>query len=138
MKRNLGIAAFALALSAGVASAENVNPGLQQIANYLGLDSGAYSAMELHELLSARRDGDQAAYTYLLNGGKAPAAETVSAGRQQLAALAGVNADAYTTDELVNLRAAQIAGDIQGVNFYLKHENRNTVNFPVVRMGRNG
>ncbi|MFT3688000.1 hypothetical protein [Paenirhodobacter sp.] len=132
MKRNLGIAAVVLALSAGVASASEVNPGLQQIANQLGVDAGAYSASELVQLLNA---DDDFVYNNLLNRVGA-SANTVSQGREQLAAQAGVNAADYTTAEIIRIRDAQRKGDLQAVSFYINHENRNTVNLPVVRMGR--
>lgn len=136
MKRNLGIAALVLALGAGAASASEVTAGQQQIANYLGVEAGAYSASELAQLLGARNSGDDFAYNNLLDRAGAKA-ETVSQGREQLAAQAGVNASDYTTAELIRIRDAQRKGDLQAVNFYVNHENRNTVSVPVVRLGRN-
>lgn len=136
MKRNLVIAALALSLSAGVASAANVTAGQQQIANYLGVDAGAYSASELAQLLAARNSGDEFTYSNLLDrSGEAAPVETQ--GKAQLAAQAGVNAADYTSAELIRIRAAQRKGDLQAVDFYISHDNRNTVTFPVVRQGRN-
>lgn len=135
MQRNFGIAALALVLSAGVASAADVTPGQQQIANYLGVEAGAYSASELAQLLGARNAGDTFAFNNLLDRAGATAG-TVSQGREQLAAQAGVSAADYSTAELIQIRVAQRKGDLQALNFYINHENRNTVNFPAVRMGR--
>lgn len=135
MKRTLGIAAIALAFGASVASAADVTPGQQQIANYLGVDAGAYNASELAQLLGARNAGDSFLYSNLLDRAGA-VAETVSQGKAQLAAQAGVDAADYSTAELIRIRDAQRKGDLQALDFYVNHENRNTVSFPVLRSGR--
>lgn len=136
MKLNFGAAALALALSAGVASASDINAGQQQIANYLGVNAGAYNSSELAQLLAARNAGDNFTYSNLLaRSGSAEGVE--SQGKAQLAAQAGVDAADFTSAELIQLRNAQRRGDLQDVNFYLSHDNRNTVTFPVLRLGRN-
>lgn len=137
MKRNFGIAALALVLSAGVASAENVNPGLQQIANYLRVNASEYTSVELHELLAARNSGDQSTFTYLLNhGDRAVSTDEVSQGKAQIAQQVGLDASQYTTAELIRVQEAKRRGDLQEVDFVVKHLNRNTFNFPVADTGR--
>ncbi|MPL74130.1 hypothetical protein SDC9_19940 [bioreactor metagenome] len=136
MKRNMAYSALALVLSAGVASAADVNPGLQQIANYLGVDAGAYSATELHQLLGARDAGDQSSYDYFLKRVGATEAAAVTAGKAQIAAQVGLNPAEYTTAELIRVQQAQRQGDLQTVSFVVSHQNRNTVVNPQVAMGR--
>ena len=136
MKRNMAYSALALVLSAGVASAADVNPGLQQIANYLGVDAGAYSATELHQLLGARDAGDQSTYDYFLKHAGAAQGDAVTAGKAQIAAQVGLNPAEYTTAELIRVQKAQRQGDLQTVAFVVSHQNRNTIVNPQVAMGR--
>ncbi|RLL64563.1 hypothetical protein [Paenirhodobacter hankyongi] len=136
MKRNMTYAAVALVLSAGVASAAETNQGLQQIANYLGVDAGAYSATELHQLLGARDAGDQSTYDYFLNRVGAAQGDAVTAGKAQIAAQVGLNPAEYTTAELIRVQKAQRQGDLQTVTFVVSHQNRNTIVNPQVAMGR--
>lgn len=135
MKRNMTYAALALVLSAGVASATEVNPGLQQIADYLGVDAGAYSATELHQLLGARDAGDQSTYDYFLKRVDAAPSDAMTAGKAQIAAQVGLNPAEYTTAELIRVQQAQRQGDLQTVNFVVSHQNRNTIVNPQVAMG---
>ena len=109
---------------------------LNQIANYLGVDAGAYSAVTLHELLAARNDGDQYTYNYLLKHGDAATVETSNAGKLQLAKQVGLNADDYTSAELIRVQEAQRRGDLQEVNFVVSHQNRNSFDFPQAAVGR--
>jgi len=136
MKRSIAYSALALVLSAGVASAAEVNPGLQQIADYLGVDANAYSATELHQMLGARDAGDQSTYGYFLNHVDQTPKQDVSAGKAQLAAQVGLNPAEYTTAELIRVQQAQRESDLQTVNFVVSHQNRNTIVNPVVQMGR--
>lgn len=136
MRNALAYTALALALSAGAASAAETSPGLQQIANYLGVDAGAYSAVELHQLLGARSNGDQSTFNYLLSHGDRASTETVNAGKAQLAAQVGLNPSDYTSAELIRVQDAQRRGDLQTVNFFVSHQNRNSVYFPQAEVGR--
>lgn len=135
MKRNMAYSALALVLSAGVASAADVNPGLQQIADYLGVDAGAYSATELHQLLGARDAGDQSTYDYFLKRVDAAPSDAMTAGKAQIAAQVGLNPAEYTTAELIRVQQAQRDADLQTVNFVVSHQNRNTIVNPQVPMG---
>jgi hypothetical protein len=136
MRGKLVFASFALALAAGAASAAEANPGLQQIANQLGLESGAYSATELHQLLAAREDGDQSAYAWLLAHGDTRTDAGVSAGKAQLAAQVNLNPAEFTTAELIQIDEAKRRSDLQGVTFYTRHENRNEIYHPQPDTGR--
>lgn len=136
MRNFVALSALAIALSAGAASAAETNAGLQQIAHYLGVDAGAYSAVELHQLLGARSNGDQSTYAYLLEHGDRTAAETVTAGKAQLAAQVGLNPNDYTSAELIRVQDAQRRGDLQAVNFIVSHDNRNSFNFVYEPAGR--
>jgi len=117
-------------------SAAETNQGLQQIADYLGVDAGAYSATELHQLLGARDAGDQTTYGYFLNHANQASSQAVSAGKAQIAAQVGLNPTEYTTAELIRVQQAQRDSDLQTVNFVVSHQNRNTIVNPVVQMGR--
>lgn len=137
MRDKLVFASVALVLAAGVASAADVTPGLQQIANQLGVDAGAYSATELHQLLAAREDGEQSTYAYLLAHGdsRSPAANSV--GKAQLAAQVNLDPTEFTTDELLAISDAKRSGDLQGVSFYSRHLNRNDIFHPQGGVGDN-
>lgn len=136
MRNELVFAGLALVLAAGAASASGVTPGRQQLANQLGVDAAAYSAAELTQLQGARRDNDKAAYDALLSRSTTRAEGTVSAGKAQIAAQIGVDPADFTTAELVRLTHAKRSADLQAVNFYLKHENRNDIYFPQPQRGR--
>ncbi|MGD9916718.1 MAG: hypothetical protein AB7U46_01775 [Paenirhodobacter sp.] len=136
MRNVLASTAFALALSAGAASAGGANAGIDQIAHYLGVNAGAYSSVELHQLLAARNAGDQSTYAYLLAHGDRSSDTAATAGKEQLAAQAGLNANDYTAAELIRVRDAQLRGDLQEVNFVVSHQNRNSIVNPQVQVGR--
>lgn len=135
MRNTLTLAALALALTAGIASATVASPGQSQIASYLGVDAGAYSNAELAALLAARHDGDQSTYAFLLAHGNRSASETVNIGKAQLAAQVGLDPAQYTSAELIRVQKAQIRGDLQTVNFVVSHANRNGFNFPQAELG---
>ncbi|MBZ4023777.1 hypothetical protein CKO11_15095 [Rhodobacter sp. TJ_12] len=136
MRNTFALAAAALALSAGFASAAEPNQGLKQIASYLGVDAGAYSANELHQLLAARSSGDQSTYAYLLDRNDRSNSTRVSAGKAQIAAQAELDPAQYTTAELILIDRAQREGRQQDAEFYINHENRNDIYHPVPRRGR--
>ncbi|SOC16954.1 hypothetical protein SAMN05877809_10924 [Rhodobacter sp. JA431] len=136
MRTTVALAAAALALSAGFASASEPNQGLKQIAAYLGVDAGAYSATELHELLAARKDGDQSTYAYLLERGDLNKDAATSAGKSQLAAQLKLDPSEYTSNELTLISEARRDGDRNAERFLLNHENRNNIYHPVPQIGR--
>ncbi|PTV95827.1 hypothetical protein C8J27_103155 [Rhodobacter aestuarii] len=135
MRNTVAIAAVALALGTSFASAAEPRQGLQQIADYLGLDAGAYSATELHELLAARDAGDQSTYAYLLERGDLAKDAAASDGKSQLAAQLGLDASAFTSAELTQISDARRDGDRNAEHFLLNHENRNNIYHPVPQIG---
>ena len=60
----------------------------------------------------------------LAGGAYAAPATGVNAGTAQLALYAGVSADKYTADELIQIVNAKRNNDISTLNFYLSGENR--------------
>lgn len=136
MRNIFALSAAALALTASFASADTNSVGLQQIANYLGVDAGAYSATELHELLAARNDGDQSTYAYLLDQENRSTSEALTPGKAQIAAQVGLDPSQYSTAELAMVQDALRDGDQQAANFVISHQNRNNYYFPQPEMGR--
>jgi len=135
MRNELVFAGLALVFAAGAANATGVTPGHHQLASQLGVDAGAYSASELAQISAAKRDGDQSTVTWLLAHGEDRSSDTNSVGKAQIAEQIGVDAAQFTSAELTQLTAAKRAGDVQAVNFYLKHENRNDYYFPQRSIG---
>ncbi|MFC7705940.1 hypothetical protein ACFQXB_17290 [Plastorhodobacter daqingensis] len=108
MQKKLVLAALAACVSAGAASAGPIGAGKAQLAAQLGVDAAAYSVADLIALDVARRDNDQLAERFILNGtGKAAAKRSAATvGRNQLAASLGVSAADYTLPELVSMLPA--------------------------------
>lgn len=86
----------------GQASAES----LAQLAAAAGVSGGDYSVEELSQLTEARRENDAQAIAFIVDRAAKPAAaaEVVTPGEAQLAAVLGVDPAQYTLAELVALQ----------------------------------
>ncbi len=83
----------------------NDNAGAAQLALALGVEPGRFTTAELLQIQDAKRDNDQFRINAILSGQTRAAGDRgVTAGKEQLAALAGVNAADYTLAELVALQ----------------------------------
>jgi hypothetical protein len=127
----ISAAVVALGLAAGAASAQSVNPGLEQLAALAGVNAAGYTQADLVNLIDAQRSNDQekAAFITATASGVASRAETagyvgLSQGDVQLAKLAGVEPGVYSASELNRLIAAKNANDPQTVAFILNHTDR--------------
>ena len=130
-KLTLTIAALATALTAGVVSAQTVNPGVAQLAASVGVSPSVFSASQLIRLEQAQRDNDQQTINFIIGQARGTVSRsdkgaTVSAGDAQLARIAGVEPGLYTTAELVRLIDAQRDNDNEEVDFILSGTNRAT------------
>ena len=128
-KLTLTIAAVATALTAGIASAQSVSPGVAQLAASAGVSPTAYTQSQLIRLIEAQRNNDQQAIDFIMGQAGADVSRSDkgasgSAGDAQLAALAGVEPGRFTTNELVRLIDAQRDNDRQEVDFILSGTNR--------------
>lgn len=123
-------ASVALIALSSASFAQSINPGVAQLALEAGVAPGAYTQAQLIELHDAQRDNDANAVAYILSQGANAGNTTLSSSSQpaqgvvQLAKLAGVEPGAYTQDELVRLRDAQLNNRPAEVNYILSHENR--------------
>ncbi|PYF09284.1 hypothetical protein C8J30_10930 [Rhodobacter viridis] len=135
MRNELVFAGLALVLAAGAANATGVTPGHLQLANQLGVEAGASSAGELAQIADARRDNDQSTVAWLLAHGNSRASAETSVGKAQIAAQLGVDASDFTAAELTQIADAKRDGNLHGVRFILKHENRNDYYFPQPAVG---
>lgn len=137
MKRNLTLSALALILTAGVAGAAEVTPGVAQIAAQLGVNAADYTAPELGAMIAAKENGQQGTYAYFLNHVNREPEATVNAGKAQFAAQLGVDPADYTGAELQMISDAKRAGDTQALDYVLSHTNRKTYDIaPQPAMGR--
>ncbi|MBC2837468.1 hypothetical protein [Paragemmobacter straminiformis] len=77
-----------------------------QIAASAGVQGGDYSVAELQRLIDARSEGDAATVDFIVNraGKAANAAEVVTPGEAQLAAVIGVDPAQYTLAQLIALQ----------------------------------
>jgi hypothetical protein len=128
-KLTLSIAALAAALTAGVASAQSVNPGVAQLAASVGVSATAFTPAQMIRLEQAQRENDQQTIDFILsqaNGAvsRSDKGASVSAGDVQLARIAGVEPGLYSTAELSRLIDAQRNDRSDEVNFILSGENR--------------
>lgn len=108
MKRLVLTTAVALGLAVPAFAAD-------QIAGHLNVAPGAYSQTELARLKAAQNAGDaeQVAALKALFDGTAVSTQSVGVepGHAQLAANLGLDPNAYTTAELVRIKAARSEGD---------------------------
>ena len=125
-------AAVALSVFAGAAAAQSVNPGKAQLAALLGVDANAYTSAQLIQLDGAMRENNDEKVRFIMSqagdvAGRADFANgSVSQGDAQLARIVGVEPGAYTTEELIRLKAAQDANDDEAIDFILSGEARDT------------
>ena len=83
-------------------------PGDAQTAGLLGVEAGRFTAAELQILTEARRHNDSETAAWILSGeNRQGEPETVSAGKAQLAAILGVDANQYSLAELTAIAAAR-------------------------------
>lgn len=133
MFRKLTASALILATLSGAALAASAQPGVNagdvQLALTAGVEPGAYSRAELINIIEAKRENDATRLNYFLSGAnRAADSVTSSAGLDQLAASAGVEAGKYTAAELQQLIRARQDGDTEVVNFILSGANRAAAN----------
>lgn len=89
----------------GLSTTNGASSGADQLAQNAGVEAGRFTSAELIQLIDAKRENDTQRVSYILSGeNRASANPGVTAGTQQLAALAGVNAADYTLAELVALQ----------------------------------
>ena len=82
--------------------------GDAQTAALLGVEAGRFTAAELQILTEARRNNDAETVAWILSGdNRQGEAETASAGKAQLAAILGVDANQYSLAELTAIAAAR-------------------------------
>jgi hypothetical protein len=126
----LSALALATALSAGVASAQSINPGIAQLAAAAGVSADGLTADQLIRLTNAQRANDTDEVNFILSERNGVSASTMgsvaNAGTAQLAAGLGVNPAEYTTDELYRAVNAQRANDDQLLSFILSGGDRAT------------
>ncbi|MFM2354718.1 MAG: hypothetical protein RLZZ528_454 [Pseudomonadota bacterium] len=121
-------------LALTVAAPAFANSGTDQLALSLGVQPGALTASELSQLQSAVNDDDQARIDFILAraAGKVSRADTagtayVSAGKAQIAAQVGVDAAAFSTNDLIRLQDALRSGDEETVAFILNGSDNGDV-----------
>lgn len=79
-----------------------------QLARIVGVQPGAYSAAELTQVIEARKDNDREGVNFILSGSNRAtpaAADFVSPGKVQLAAVLGLDPSQYTLAQLAQLTA---------------------------------
>ncbi len=128
-KLTLGIAALATALTAGVVSAQTVNPGVAQLAASVGVSATAFTPSQLIQLEQAQRENDALAIDFILgqaNGSvtRSDKGVSLSAGDEQLSRIAGVEPGLYSTSELIRLIDAQRDNDGEQVKFITSGTSR--------------
>ncbi len=95
----LSSAAFAANPVAGVSA------GAAQIALALGVEPGRFTTSELLEIQDAKHENDQFRLNAILSGATRQTGDRgVTPGKEQLAALVGVNAADYTLAELTAMQ----------------------------------
>ena len=121
-------------LALTVAAPAFANSGADQLALSLGVQPGALTASELSQLQSAVNDDDQDRVQFILNraAGKVTRADTsdagfVNAGKAQIAAQVGVDAAAFSTNDLIRLQDAIRSNDREEVAFILNGSNNGDV-----------
>lgn len=83
----------------------NDSAGLVQLARSAGVEPGLFTAAELLAIIDAKRENDTSKVNFYLSGtNRQGDSGTVTPGKAQLAAIAGVNAADYTLAELVALQ----------------------------------
>lgn len=89
-----------------------------QLAAGLGVDASDYTVAELIELRAAKTDNDGLRATAIKNHAKSSTDDDrTSAGHVQLANQLDVDANAYTTSDLIEMKAAMTDGDYTKVRF---------------------
>jgi hypothetical protein len=113
------VTAAALVLTAGVASAQAINPGVQQLASQLGVDGSGYTATQLIQLADAKRDNDTERFNYILSN-----SDVGSVSDAQTAGTLGLSSGQFTAVELSQLNEARRDNDTTTINFILSGANR--------------
>ena len=136
-KLTLTIAALATALTAGVVSAQTVNPGVAQLAASVGVSATSFTPAQLIRLEQAQRENDQHAIDFILsqaNGSvsRSDKGASLSAGDVQLSRIAGVEPGLYSTSELVRLIDAQRDNDSELVRFITSGADRQSADESLV------
>jgi len=97
-------------------------PGHIALANQLGVNPAQYSFNDLIALRAAEENDEKAQAAFIrgnVSGGDVVSSRGSSAGSAQLAAALGVDADRFTTVQLIQLRDAMEDDDRARVNFIL-------------------
>lgn len=117
----------ALALAVALPFAGAANAGNDQLAKIAGVEPGVYTTAELIQIDRARKDNDDQRLNYYLSGenrvSRASSYSSVSPGTKQLAAIAGVSGEGYTTSTLIELIDAQRENDDQKIAFIKARAN---------------
>ncbi|MCT8159057.1 hypothetical protein [Pseudoruegeria sp. SHC-113] len=124
MFKKLAITAVATALAVPAFAGNPNTPGAIQMSYEAGVTPGVYDVAQLQRLQEARSNGDMEAVNFILSQGADTSVNTLdatsgNAGKAQLAAIAGVNADDFTVAQLDRLIDAQRDGDKEEVRFIL-------------------
>jgi hypothetical protein len=128
--RTLTLSAIALAtaLTAGMAVAQPVNPGVAQLAAEAGVSPMGYTQNQLILLINAQRNSDDDEIAFLkAQANKSMTASTMNgynAGAAQLAADVGVEPGKYFINELTRLERFQTRNSSDGEAFILSGANR--------------
>ena len=118
-------AAAALALGTSALAAHAATPAAEQLAAKLGLNADAYSVTELNIIDQALRDGDaNTVNLYVKGGNRVAAADSVTRGRAQLAAILGLDPAQYSLTELSIIDSARKAKNADLAAFYTSGRNR--------------
>jgi hypothetical protein len=123
-------ASVALIVMSSASFAQSINPGVVQLAHEAGVNPAAYTQAQIVDLIDAQRDNDPEKVAFILSQSNQTGGATLSSSSQpsqglvQLAKLAGVQPGAYTQDELIRLRQAQIKNHPEEVAYILNHEDR--------------
>jgi hypothetical protein len=128
-KLSLTIAVLSTALSAGLVSAQSINPGVAQLAASVGVSPTAFTQDQMIQLERAQRENDIQTVNFILSQAQDDVSRAgnsmgISAGETQLALTAGVEPGRFSTNELVRLIAAQRANNQQTIDFILSGTNR--------------
>lgn len=132
-KLSLTIAVLSTALSAGLVSAQSINPGVAQLAASVGVSPTAFTQGQMIQLERAQRENDRQAIDFILSQAQDEVSRADNSmdmvnGGGQLALTAGVEPGQFTTNELIRLIAAQRDNDQQAIDFILSGTNRSPAN----------
>lgn len=140
--RILSISALTLAaaLSAGIVSAQSINPGAAQIAAQIGVSANDYSLSQLIAIQNAIEAGDQDQADYLLSqklgASLSSSGNAVSAGAAQLATQLGVTPGSYSVGELALLADIDAGNSDIDPAYVLSRADRTSADVSVTNAGK--